>query len=213
MRSLRTGLADTATPPATTFRELKLYLLLGQGERPPPDLVESLAPALGVLMLPSDNNAPTQQKLARYINALTASPQGKQPLDDKIVAQARARLSAVTLAKLAYDALVESTSSAATTSWRPADHMGSAGPRSLTRLSKSSLFAEIPSLFTKAGFRNQLQPASATIAERFAADAWVISGRDPDTVPTGEADRIRAGMLDLYRIDCIRISKNATCRI
>lgn len=205
MRNLRTGLADAAAPPATTFRELKLYLLLGQGRRPPPALIEALAPTLRLLMLPADKSGAGQERLTRLVMALTATAQDKQPLDDTIVAQARARLNTITLAKLAYDALVESAAANPVGMWRPADHMGAAGPRSLTRLSKTSLFAEIPSLFTKAGFKAQVQSGSETIAGRFAADSWVLSGRDPDTIPPGEADRIQAGMLDLYRVDCIRL--------
>lgn len=205
MANLETGMTSPAMPNPARFKQLKLYLTLG-GEHPlEPSLTEDLMPFFSVTLLPKDEGAQAREMLRAHLTALAQASPPAQNLDEAKVRRARQFIADATLAKVAYDIVRDEVASRNLPLWGLVDHMGSAGPRALALASEASLWTGVSSLYTKTGFRSILPPVAAQVAEQLARDVWVLGPVGSRLPQSEQADRIRAGILDLYRADYIRV--------
>ncbi|BCH35564.1 type VI secretion protein IcmF [Mesorhizobium sp. L-8-10] len=203
-RYLRDGLDDPQTPAPLRFHQLKLYLMLA-GERPlEPSAAALLGPDFTAKWLPYDRTPQADADVSAHLAALAGAGFPAPTADAALVDRARGRLSTYTLARLAYDTLSTLAEIQKLPVWRPVDHMSMAGPQALARVSGQSFWNGIPGLYTRSGFFGSALPASGTVSERLAKDLWVMGVADTIANRQREAQRIRDGLLDLYRVDYIR---------
>lgn len=203
-RYLRDDVADPAIAAALRFAQLKLYLMM-VGERPVDPLAASvLAPDFAARWLPYDTTERTVSRVTGHLAELASIEMPPLLHDMPLVDRARALLSDYTLARLAYDGLLVMPVIRQLQVWRPVDHMGLAGPQALGRVSGASFWDGIPGHFTRSGFYDTVLPASDEAAETLAGDLWVMGTPDPAIDLGREEQRIRDGLLDLYRVDYIR---------
>lgn len=204
-RYLRDDIADPQVAAATRFHQLKLYLML-VGERPvEPQAAALLGPDFSARWLPYDRSEEIDAKVSGHMAELASIEMPPLLHDLPLVDRSRALISDYTLARLAYDTLSALPEVRQLPVWRPVDHMGLTGPQALARVSGASLWDGIAGLYTNDGFFGTGLPATGTVANALAADLWVMGVPDGRAEREREAQRIRDGMLDLYRVDYIRV--------
>ncbi|MEO3389450.1 type VI secretion system membrane subunit TssM [Mesorhizobium sp. CAU 1741] len=207
-RYLRDDVADPGIAAAIRFQQLKLYLMM-VGERPvDAATAASMAPDFTARWLPGEITASVDARVARHLAELAYVEMPPLIYDMPLVDGARALLSEYSLARLAYDRLAARPAIEALALWRPVDHMALTGPQALARVSGASFWDGISGQFTRDGFFNAVQDEARTAAAVLADDLWVMGV--PDTLADREREtrRIRDGLLDLYRVDYIRIWDN-----
>lgn len=204
-RYLHDGLNDPKTTAALRFQQLKLYLML-TGERPvEPSTAALLGPDFSAKWLPYDRTQQIDERISEHLAELSSTVVTPPPLMDmRLVDRARGFISDYTLARLAYDSLIAMPDIQQLPPWRPVDHMGLSGPQAMSRISGSSFWDGVAGLYTKSGFLDTGLPATGTVATALGNDLWVMGVADSALDRQTEIQRIRKGMLDLYRVDYIR---------
>ena len=203
-RYLRDGLDDPQTAAALRFQQLKLYLMM-TGARP----VEAQAAALfgpdfAEKWLPYDRTTDVDQRVSDHLAELSSATIAPPLMDMRLVDRARGQISNYTLARLAYDVLNTMPQVQQLPAWRPVDHMGLSGPQALALIGGGSFWDGISGQFTRAGFFDTALPATGTVSDSLAADLWVMGVANSAADRERETQRIREGMLDLYRVDYMR---------
>lgn len=200
---LRNGLDAPGTPEALRLQQLKLYLMLG-GERPvDAETARLVAADFAGHWIPNDRSAEVQLAVAAHLAEFSRVQVTPPPMDLALVERARGRIYDYTLARIAYDLALTMPAVTSRPAWRPVEHMGLAGPQALSRISGKSFWDGILGIYTTAGLKETMLPASREAADRVAADLWAVGMAD--TVPELEREgrRIRDGLLDLYRVDYV----------
>lgn len=203
-RYLRDGLDDPQTAAALRFHQLKLYLMM-TGERPVDAQTAALfGPDFAQKWLPYDRTADVERRVSEHLAELSFTVIAAPLMDMRLVDRARGLISNYTLARLAYDALNAMPRIQQLGTWRPVDHMGLSGPQALALIGGGSFWDGIPGLFTRTGFFDSALPTTGAVSDDLAADLWVMGVADTVTGRERETQRIREGMLDLYRVDYMR---------
>lgn len=196
---LRQGLSNPATSAALRFTQLKFYLML-TGERPAGrETAALLGPDFAANWMLYDRSEAVDRRLAAHFSELASVSFQTPDADPALVEKARAEITNYSLARLAYDLALDLPDVKAMAPWRPADHMGLAGPEALARVSGASFFDGIEGIYTKAGV-GVMMAASGTAANALAEDLWVMGRPDTALDREREEGRIRDGLADLYRV-------------
>lgn len=201
---IKEGLSAQSTPAALRFRQLKLYLML-TGSRPVDQAAAAaIAPDFAARWLGDNPGGNVEARVTAHLAELARASLATPPQNAPLVETARRLISNYTLARIGYDMALAEPDARALPLWRPVDHMSLSGPEAIGRASGTSLWEGIKGVYTRPGLRNVMQPAARTMAERIAADLWIMGNSAGFAGLDRESMRIRDGILDLYRVDYIR---------
>lgn len=196
---LKQGLASPKTPAALRFTQLKFYLMLTGEREPRRETAALLGPDFAANWMVYDRNEAVDRRLSDHFSELAATAFRSPPADRALIEEARGRITDYSLARLAYDMALELPAVVQMPLWRPADHMGLAGPQALARVSGSSFFEGIEGIYTREGL-DVMMNASGEVARALADDLWVMGRPDTSLDRSREVGRIRDGVADLYRV-------------
>ena len=187
--------------PDYLIEALKVYLMLGGQAPVDPDLLTAW------FHLDLQGNEPAiAAGMTPHLAALAADLPTLQPLpalDGALLAQARATLAKVSLAKQGYRMLMTSAAVTSLPPWRVTEHAGPNAATALVRRSGKPLDAPIPGIFTRAGFYGVFLPALPQAAKAAYAENWVLAGTGQPQPTDADLDRLQSDMLKLYEDDDI----------
>src|SRR5262249_858931 len=162
--------------------------------------------------------APLRDSLLRHLDALLAEPLSQVQLDGALVATARTKFSAVSLAQRVYSRIRLSAAAQRVPLWRPSDALGSAGVPLFVRASGKPLTDGIPGFFTVDGFHKVLLPSLDGAVRGVVSESWVLGDRvafDPngpqmhglqrDVIAHYEADYASAWDLMLADVNVVQL--------
>jgi type VI secretion system protein ImpL len=168
-RAVREAMND----PPWLFQALKLQLMLaGRGPTDVNFVVGWMGFEVdrGRLLLDAQDRA----RLLAHTAVLADSLPVGGAIDERLVANARARLSPAALAEHGYATLIDLPVATALPRWRLIDQGGAVAARVLLRPSGRSLADGVPGIFTREGFRDVALPSLPRLADTLASDGWVL---------------------------------------
>src|SRR5207237_577067 len=137
--------------------------------------------------------APSREALARHLDALLANPLPTVPLDDALVAAARATFSRVPPATRAYSLIAPSAAAQSIPPWRPADALGAGGVGVFVRATGKPLTEGVPGFYTVDGFHKVLLPALGYATKQVSSESWVLGTRSELAPNSAAAPQPRPG--------------------
>lgn len=202
---LRERLDDPQTPARLRLQQLKLYLMLAGVRSVDAKTVGLLADDFAERWLSSHRTPEITAHIANHLTEMMSSGAGLEITDMRLVESARARLADYTFARLAYDTLRSLPEVEQLPAWRPVDHMSISGSLALARMNGASFWDGVAGIHTRAGFFSTVMPASEVVSADLVKDLWVMG--DPSNGVDYYSDRgpIREGLLDLYRVEYVRV--------
>ncbi|MGH7001263.1 MAG: type VI secretion system membrane subunit TssM, partial [Stellaceae bacterium] len=154
---------------------LEVYLMLGQQGPLDRDLMKN---AVGVIWSgrtgPGTESATATAALAGHVGALLEDSFDRLPLDDRLIAQARAVVARVPLSQRAYRQIIDGQSTKALPVWRVIDHAGPAADQVLMRGSGKPLADGVPGLYTRDGFHKVVLVQAPLAVKTVAQETWVL---------------------------------------
>jgi type VI secretion system protein ImpL len=195
---LHDGVSRNAANPQALYGYLKGYLMLGEPAHRDNGELRALARGEWQRIFPQQ--PVLQDALDRHLQALLSAPASLRalPLDQALIAQARATLGTADPATLVYGALQLNVQASAAP-LQIDQHLGLLG-NVFRRRSGASLAQPMPALFTQPVFAAQVNGGIDQAVARFAQDSWVVGGAALDA--TARA-KLHAQVLDLYQRDYI----------
>jgi type VI secretion system protein ImpL len=188
---LETQMRGSLDRPDFLYEATRVYLMLGAQGPLDRDLVRSWMSRDWEKAYPGPARAPLRRGLGRHLDALIADRLPAIPLDEALVAEARATFSRVPPADRIYSRIAASEAAQAAPPWSPAEALGVGGTKYFVRASGKPLDDGIPGFYTIDGFYKTLLPALGHITNAVARDSWVLGkGTEvaPDSVATDELE-------------------------
>ena len=188
-----------------TYAALKGYLMLGQPEHRDAAYLDALMQLQWTRELPQQPDVVA--RLQAHLDTLLA--EGLEPvvLDATVLRDARATLSRVPLAELAYSRLKRQPPAQDARPFSLREALGPAGSAAFERKSGLSVDQGIRALFTARGYADVFVPQSLTLTQSLRNELWVV-GTDRGPVGGGEAATLRDDVGRLYARDYIKAWKD-----
>ncbi len=168
--------------PEFAYEATRVYLMLGNQGPLDPALVSEWMKLDWSNLYPGVGNQALRTDLGRHLAALLANPLPSVPLDGRLIADARATFSRVSLAERVYSRL--RPLAASVPPWTPGEALGASGAPLFVRASGKPLTDGIPGLYTRAGFYKVVLPSLPTAVKQVASESWVL-GTNAQINPTG----------------------------
>jgi len=122
-------------------------------------------------------------------------------LDGALVAAARTRFSAVSLAQRVYSRIRLSAAAQRVPPWRPSDALGPAGVPLFVRASGKPLTEGIPGFLTVDGFHRVLLPSLDGAVKSVASESWVLGDRVAFNPNGPQRPGLERDVIALYEAD------------
>ncbi|WKE65745.1 type VI secretion system membrane subunit TssM [Gallaecimonas kandeliae] len=188
------------------YETLKTYLMLADRSHLDEDQVHAWFELMLERRLPGQINEPIRNQLNEHLRRyLKMSP--PLALDQKLVADARAELTALPLAERAYQRIKVDSDASRLPDFRLPLALGSVAEGVFERRSGTSLQQGIPGLYTRNGYQAVFLPEKDKIVKRLIEDSWVYGENDADFRNLDE-DVIEAGVSERYFRDYIYVWNN-----
>jgi type VI secretion system protein ImpL len=205
MVGVHNKLAASLDNPELANLLLEVYLMLGQQGPLNRDLVKSAVAAIwDGRAAPGMDPAAARMALAAHVDALLEDSLAPIPLDDRLVAQARAVVARVPLAERAYRQIVDGPQAKALAVWRVIDHTGPAANQVLTRGSGKTLADGVPGLYTRDGFYKVVLVQAPLAVKAVAEETWVLGPQYTVSLTSARYPALVNEVVDLYLKDYIR---------
>jgi type VI secretion system protein ImpL len=198
---LRERLIENRSDPEALYEYLKAYLMLGDPGRLDKQYLTDFATAEWKSV---DNAASGGASLVEHFQSLLELGGTLRPvaLDTAIIAQARASIGRASIPRITYERLKRRYQSDTTRSVRLDVAAGMGAEKTLVRRSGASLTNPVPSLFTRAVFKEATTTATLDLVKQFAADSWVWGDAG---MFTSNPVRLAADVTDLYEREYISV--------
>ena len=198
-------LASRMNNPDFLYQILKVYLILGRRGPLDRELIMQWFAADLLNAYPSEEESPIREALGAHADAMLRQPLSQLPLNDNLIAQARAILNKEPLAEYSYNRILRSKRVQAIPAWTVAENGGPGSGRVFQLRSGKGLDQGIPGVYTWAGYHNVLLPLLPTVTQDITEDGWVL-GRPPRDVAATLRDtqKLRRDVLGLYLDDYAR---------
>jgi type VI secretion system protein ImpL len=185
---------------------LKVYLMLGDHERFDPESVEAWVLLDWQQTLPRDLGAERRADLEGHLSALVANfPETLPvPLDQAVIAHARATLGRVPLAARVYARIKMSAPSRQVPEFRVADVVGRDAAVAFARKSGEPLTKGVPGLYTVKGYRQAFQPQVPLVAADLLKEGWVVGAESLETLDLQKARQFETDVRELYFKDYVK---------
>jgi type VI secretion system protein ImpL len=183
-----------STPEAYRYQALRAYLMLGDARHFDPAVLRAhLVPALAGDASPAQKSA-LDAHLAALFDKSHFDP--SLPLDDTLIAAARARLAQLPLSERVGNRVDRTLAQANLPAFNVSDAAGPNAPLLLRRASGASLTSGVAGAYTRAGYAQYTRLRDAALAD-VAMDAWVLGRADAALTPEGIA-ALRAALDERY---------------
>src|SRR5262249_31465039 len=198
MAQLRQRLIESATAPDQLYEYLKAYLMLGEPEHLDKAQLAAIADLEFARAYPSDPDA--RQGLSKHFRALLDGEDKLRalPTDRVLVDQARNAIRQASVARLMYSRLKLNYAGDREHALRLDVAAGLGADQVFQRRSGASLADPVPSLYTRAIFKEIATTGTAELVKQFIADSWVL-GRD--TSMLRQSAQLSQDTLALYEKD------------
>ncbi|WP_115719857.1 type VI secretion system membrane subunit TssM [Gallaecimonas mangrovi] len=183
------------------YETLKTYLMLHDRSHLDADQVHAWFELMLERKLPGEVNRATRESLNNHLTRLLALGQSL-PLDNQLVANARAELTAMPLAERAYHRIKLDAQSSRLPDFRLPLVLGSVADAVFERRSGTNLEQGIPGLYTRNGYTGVFLPEKDKIVKRLVEDSWVYGQKDNDFRHLDEA-AIQKGVTERYFRDYV----------
>lgn len=196
----RDGLAASARQPQEVYDYLKGYLMLGEPAHLVPTELAALARIEWRRIFPSDPEV--QKALDTHFTALLEAPVKPRalPIDDGLVAQARATLQTADASVLVYDSVKLRAEGSGAPPLRLDQSLGLLG-NVFRRRSGVPLSTPLPALFTRPLFAEEAAHGIDESVDRFVKEDWVFGSHRIDPLARS---RIAQDVMALYQRDYIK---------
>jgi type VI secretion system protein ImpL len=192
--------------PDILYQILKVYLILERQGPMDADLVMAWLNADLLATYPSEDDRLVRESIVAHAQAMLEQPLLAIPLNQPLVAQARATLNKEPLAEFSYKRLIRSRMASSLRDWTVLENGGPAASRAFELHSGKPLDSGgVPGIYTRTGYQNPFKPLLVTVTQDIADEGWVL-GRSPQGVQDKlrEADKLRRDVMGLYLDDYTR---------
>ena len=191
--------------PDLLYTTLKVYLILGRQGRLDADLIKQWLEADLLATYPTEEDEPNRKALAEHVAVMLEEPLRAIPLNDPLIAQARAVLTKQPLAEYSYNRILRSKTAQRMPEWTIAEHGEPGADRVFFLRSGKDLNQGIPGVYTWPGYHSEILPLLATVTQDLSEDSWVL-GREKRDVQAVVRDtaKLRQDVMGLYFNDYAR---------
>ena len=187
------------------YQTLKVYLILGAQGPLDKELVAQWLGADLLAAYPGEEQAPLRDSIMQHVSAMLDQPLQAIPLNDALVAQARAVLNKEPFAEYSYNRLMRSKTVLGIPVWSVAEFGGPGAGRVFVYKSGKPLTDGVPGIYTWAGYHNVLRALLPLVTQDVAEDSWVLGRPKLDVAGTiRETSRLRQDVFGLYLDDYTR---------
>jgi type VI secretion system protein ImpL len=188
------------------YETLKVYLMLGDRDHFDADGVEAWVLLDWQQSLPRDLGAERRADLEGHLGALVANfPNALPiPLDQALIAHARATLGRVPLAARVYARVKIAAPSRQVPEFRVADAAGRDAAVAFARKSGEPLTKGVPGLYTVRGYRQAFLPQVPLVAADLLKEGWVVGTDALATLDAQKGRQLEADVRELYFKDYVR---------
>ncbi len=201
MYRLETQLLGNLNNPDFLYEATRVYLMLGNAGPLDASLVREWMKLDWQATYPGVGFAPMRDSLLRHLDALLAEPLSQVQLDGALVATARTKFSAVSLAQRVYSRIRLSAAAQRLSPWRPSDALGPAGVPLFMRRSGKPLSDGIPGFFTVDGFHKVLLPSLDGAVRSVVSESWVLGDRVAFNPNGPQMQGLQRDVIALYEAD------------
>jgi len=198
---LRQRLQSSATDPDKLYEYLKAYLMLGE----PKHLDESQLRFLVELDWQREfaSDPALVQSLTQHFDALLDQEDDLRamPLDEALVAQARAAIRQASVPQLMYSRVKLAYVGEDSRALRLDQESGVLAERVLVRKSGASLAEPVPAIYTRPVFDEVTGLGTAELVKQFSEDSWVLGEEGPSLQ---DSARLAFEVTRIYEEDYIR---------
>ncbi|WP_050657895.1 type VI secretion system membrane subunit TssM [Gallaecimonas pentaromativorans] len=185
------------------YETLKTYLMLHERAHLDADQVHAWFELMLERQLPGEVNRATRESLNNHLGRLLALGQAL-PVDNQLVANAQAELTAMPLAERAYHRMKLDAQNSRLPDFRLPLILGSVADGVFERRSGTDLNAGIPGLYTRNGYNGVFLPEKDKIVKRLVEDSWVYGQEDNDFRNLDE-NAIQKGVAERYFRDYVYV--------
>jgi type VI secretion system protein ImpL len=187
------------------YQALKVYLILGRQGPLDRELVIQWLTADLAATYSGDDDGPTREALLAHADAMLRQPLTQVPLDESLIAQARAVLNQEPLAEYSYNRILRSKLAAEIPSWTVAENGGPGSGRVFQLRSGKGLESGVAGIYTRTGYHNYFLAILPSVTEDIAEDAWVLGRPKRDITATlRDTAKLRRDVMGLYLDDYVR---------
>ena len=191
--------AAAMSKPDLLYTTLKVYLILGRQGRLDAELIKQWLQADLLATYPAEEDTENRQALLDHVAVMLEEPLRAIPLNDPLIAQARAVLTKQPLAVYSYNRILRSKTAQGMPEWTAAEHGGADAGQVFERRSGKGLDQGIPGVYTWPGYHSAILPLLATVTQDLTEDGWVL-GREKRDVQAVVRDtaKLRQDVMGLY---------------
>ena len=187
------------------YQTLKVYLVLGRQGPLDRELVDQWVEADLLATYPGEDDAATRQSLQDHVDAMLQQPLVPPPINDTLVAQARAILNREPLAEYSYNRLMRSKRVVAIPTWTVAENGGPGSGRVFQYRSGKPLDTGLPGIYTWPGYHNVFLTVLPSVTKDITEDGWVLGRQKLDVQGLiRDTARLRRDVMGLYFDDYAR---------
>lgn len=187
------------------YQTLKAYLVLGRKGPLDRELVSQWVQADLLAAFPSEDETPTRDALAGHVAAMLAQPLAPPPINEALVAQARAVLTKEPLAEYSYNRLMRSKRVLAIPEWTVAENGGPGSGRVFQHRSGKSLNTGVAGIYSWPGYHNVFISLLPNVTQDITEDGWVLGHEKRDVQGViRDTARLRRDVMGLYFDDYAR---------
>ncbi len=201
MYRLEAQLLGNLNNPDFLYEATRVYLMLGNAGPLDASLVREWMKLDWQADYPGVGFAPLRNSLLRHLDALLVEPLSQMQLDGALVATARTKFSAVSLAQRVYSRIRLSAAAQRLAPWRPSDVLGPAGVALFQRASGKPLSDGIPGFFTVDGFHRVLLPSLDGAVRSVVSESWVLGDRVGFDPNGPQMQGLQRDVIALYEAD------------
>ena len=187
------------------YQTLKVYLILGRQGPLDKELVEQWIAVDLRASYPSEDEAPLRDGIMQHVDALLDQPLQAIPLNEPLVAQARAALTKEPLAEYSYNRLMRSKRVTSIPVWSVAENGGPEAGRVFAYRSGKPLDTGVPGIFTWVGYHSVFETLLPLVTQDISEDSWVLGHEKRDVATTlRDTNKLRRDVFSLYLDDYTR---------
>ena len=191
--------------PDLLYQVLKVYLILSRQGKLDADLVKQWVGANLLAQYPSEEDEANRKALLDHVTVMLEEPLRAIPMNEPLVAQARAMLTREPLAQFSYDRILRSKTVRGVPEWTVAEEGGPEAGRVFELRSGKDLNHGVPGVYTWIGYHTAILPLVATVTQDIAEESWVLGREKRDMQATvRDTAKLRRDVLGLYYNDYVR---------
>ena len=205
MARLEIRMAASMNDTDVLYQVLKTYLMLARQGPLDKDLVKQFVQVDLLASYPGDEQTPLRDSVMQHVDAMLDQKLQPVPINDDLVAKARAVLTREPLAQYSYNRILRSKLVQSIPVWSVAENGGPESGRVFQFRSGKSLNDGVPGIFTWVGYHNVFQTAMASVTGDISEDSWVLGHEKRDLATTvRDTTRLRRDVFSLYLDDYVR---------